>query len=238
MRSVVLAAAIVCIACAQGTTGTDRPTRLLFVGNSLTAANNLPAMVEAVARSSGTRVKTAAVAYPNYSLEDHWNKGDAACQIQRGGWTFVVLQQGPSALPESRESLVAYVRRFDAIIRAAGARTALYMVWPEREREAAFPAVSASYAAAANAVDGVLLPVGDAWRAAWRQNSGLALYGSDGFHPSPLASALAALVVYQRLFTRKAAIPVDWTFSEADREAIRSASVLVFEASGRPEDMR
>ncbi|HSG00735.1 MAG TPA: hypothetical protein VLA20_06370, partial [Vicinamibacterales bacterium] len=140
-----------------------------------------------------------AVTFNNFSLEDHWRQGDARDAIARGGWTTVVLQQGPSALAESLELLVEYTRRFDEQIRRVGATTALYMVWPARARRGDFPAVSASYAEAARRVGGLLLPAGDAWRAAWRLDPTLPLYGPDGFHPSPLGSYLAALVIYASL---------------------------------------
>jgi hypothetical protein len=72
-------------------------------------------------------------------------------------------------------------------------------VWPEEERRSALPDVVASYAAAAEASDAVLLPAGAAWQAAWRRDSALELYGSDGLHPSELGTELAALVVYAGL---------------------------------------
>ena len=175
------------------------PTRLLFIGNSLTYANELPAMVCALARSAGRQAICESVAKPDYGLEEHWNDGEARRVIARG-WDVVVLQQGPSALPESRRLLLAYTRRFDGEIKMAGARTALYMVWPSRARRGDFPGVSQSYAAAANHVKGLLLPAGDAWRAAWATDAGLALYGPDGFHPSPTGTYLAALVIYEQIF--------------------------------------
>jgi hypothetical protein len=175
------------------------PSRILFIGNSLTYANDLPAMVCTLARAAGRAVTCASVARPDVSLEDHWNSGPARATIAEG-WDLVVLQQGPSALPESRTLLVEYVRRFDGLIRKTGARTAVYMVWPSRQRRADAPGVSQSYTAAARAVNGLLLPAGDAWRAAWAVDGGLALYGPDGFHPSPMGSYLAALVIYRQLF--------------------------------------
>ncbi len=119
--------------------------------------------------------------------------------IARGGWSTVVLQQGPSALPESRVLLRAYVQKFDAEIRRVRARTALYMVWPSAARRGDFPHVSESYAGAAALVGGLLFPAGDAWRAAWRRDPRLALYGPDGFHPTPLGSYLAAVVMFHVL---------------------------------------
>jgi hypothetical protein len=175
------------------------PTRILFIGNSLTYANDLPAMVCALARSAGRQATCETVAKPDYGLEEHWNDREARQAIARG-WDVVVLQQGPSALPESRRLLISFARRFDAEITKAGARTALYMVWPSRTRRGDFPGVSQSYAAAARDVKGLLLPAGDAWRAAWAIDAALPLYGPDGFHPSVMGTHLAALVIYEQIF--------------------------------------
>ena len=116
------------------------------------------------------------------------------------GWDVVVLQQGPSARLDSRALLVSYAQRFDAEIRKAGARTALFMVWPAQARRGDFAGVSQSYAVAAKTVNGLLLPAGDAWRAAWAIESRLPLYGPDGFHPSATGTYLSALVIYRQLF--------------------------------------
>jgi hypothetical protein len=180
--------------------GGDGPARVLFIGNSLTEANGLPAMVESLANHDRTtRVTTASVVFGGYSLEDHWNQGSALRRIDEGGWTIVVLQQGPSALPESQQNLREWTARFDQRIRRTGARTALYMVWPESFRPEAFDAVSESYRRAAEDVGGALYPVGEAWREVWRHDPGVALYGPDGFHPTPAATYLAALVITEQV---------------------------------------
>ena len=175
---------------------------MLFIGNSLTEANNLPSMLESLARDAGAPIVTRAVVFGGYSLEDHWNQGTAQRVIAEGGWTIVVLQQGPSALPESQVSLREWTGRFDERIRVIGARTALYMVWPESFRRDAFADVSASYTRAADDVHGMLFPVGEAWLETWRRDSTVDLSGPDGFHPSPTATFLAALVVYQQVTGR------------------------------------
>ena len=83
------------------------------------------------------------------------------------------------------------------------------MVWPSRARRGDFPGVSQSYAAAAKDVKGLLLPAGDAWRAAWAIDPALPLYGPDGFHPSPMGTYLAALVIYEQIFASPPpAVPV------------------------------
>ena len=183
--------------------------RVLFIGNSLTYTHDLPAMVATLARAAGKPMQVESVALPDFGLEEHWQQGDARTAIARGGWTFVVLQQGPSALPESRRILIDYVKRFDKEIKASGAKTALYMVWPSQQRRGDFSGVSQSYRAAASEVGAIVMPVGDAWREAWAKDPKLALYGPDGFHPSPMGTYLAALVIYRQLTgTAPPALPV------------------------------
>jgi hypothetical protein len=174
--------------------------RVLFIGNSLTFANDLPKMVESLARAKDVRVTAEMIAFPDYSLEDHWQRGDGVRAIRRGGWSLVVLQQGPSALHESQVLLREYVKRFDAEIRKAGAKTGVYMVWPSRSRMQDFDGVSASYSAAARDVNGLLFPVGDAWRAAWKRDPSLALYSADGLHPTREGTYLAALMIVTKAF--------------------------------------
>jgi len=191
--------------------------RVLFIGNSLTEANGLPAMVETLSRQGRTPISTGSVVFGGFSLEDHWNQGTAQRRIAEGGWLVVVLQQGPSSLPESQVALRAWTKRFDTVIRASGARTALYMVWPESNRRDAFDAVSRSYTRAAEDVTGMLMPVGEAWRAAWRRDPDVPLYGPDGFHPTPTATYLAALVIYQQITGRTPVGLPAWTEMSADR---------------------
>src|SRR5262245_59998455 len=85
----VLVAAAVATSCGSSSvvpspTGTPPPTRqsgdsrVLFIGNSLTEANGLAAMVETLSREAGgTPISTASVVVGGFSLEDHWNEGTA-----------------------------------------------------------------------------------------------------------------------------------------------------------------
>jgi hypothetical protein len=145
--------------------------RILFVGNSLTAANNMPQMVQALIDSTHSRrFEVHVVMQPGASLDDQWDSGEAARTIQSGKWNIVILQQGPSALPESRVVLVNATRKFARVIRESGATPALYMVWPAAIRLADFDSVRESYVLATRSVEGIFFPAGEAWRAAWRRN--------------------------------------------------------------------
>jgi hypothetical protein len=180
---------------------------ILFVGNSLTYVNDLPLIVEALADSvpgltPAQRLSTAMAAFPDFALEDHWANGTAVRAIDQGKWSVVVLQQGSSALDESRVNLREWTKKFDEKIRARGARTAMYAVWPFATRQFDFDRVNESYTLAATDVNGMLFPVGEAWRAAWRRDPNMALYAADGLHPSVRGSYVGGLVIASMLLDR------------------------------------
>jgi hypothetical protein len=199
---------------------------VLFIGNSLTSTNDIPGLVAGLGDiSGGPQVRVSEVSFGNFSLEDHWNQGDALEAIDRGGWEYVVMQQGPSTLPESRQNLVEWAGRFAERIRAVGAHPAIYMVWPSNGD---FDGVSASYTAAAQAVNGMLIPAGEAFRSIDRDRPEIVIFQGDHFHPTQAGSYLAALVIYGQLSDREVAgvtlrRPVSW-LSQSEATALESAA--------------
>ena len=181
----------------------ENALNVLFIGNSLTYWNDLPAIVAALADSAKVKpLSWVQVAFPDFALEDHWAEGSALRALRSRVWDVVVLQQGPSSLPENRANLIEWSKRFDVEIRKAGGRPALYMVWPQINRQQDFDNASVSYQLAAESVQGMLFPVGEAWRAAWRRSSTLPLYSGDGLHPNVNGSYIAALVMFQLLYDK------------------------------------
>jgi hypothetical protein len=173
--------------------------RVLFLGNSLTAVNDLPRLVQAMAASAGIRLDVAAISPGGFALEDHWNDGQAQQALAGKHWDWVVLQQGPSTRPESQTNLKEWAVRWADEARRHGAKTALYMVWPFRAQKDGFRLVSHSYRSAARASKARILPAGEAWQEALRQDPNLPLYQDDGLHPTAAGSYLAALVITERL---------------------------------------
>ena len=179
-----------------------QPVRVLFIGNSLTYSHRLPDMVRGLAGAAGEAPPVVEdVALPDYSLEDHWNDGRAARAIRGGCWNYVVLQQGPSSLPESRVLLLDYAARFDGLVREQSGRSALFSVWPAYSRRADFDRAIESYALAAAEVNGLMLPAATAWLEAWERDPELQFY-QDDLHPTQTGTYLAALVIASRLYGR------------------------------------
>lgn len=193
-----------------GCTNTSEPqqlpkpkTRVLFIGNSLTYTNNLPAILQGMAAAAGAEPLTyRMIAYGGFSLEEHWATQESHTSIATDKWDVVVLQQGSSALADGRKHLLEFSGKYAGEIRSAGSVPALYSVWPPEGYRHLFDAVRESYGNAAAAADAMLFPVGEAWRAAWRRDSTIRFYSSDSVHPTPAGSYLAALVMFQQLYGR------------------------------------
>jgi hypothetical protein len=205
-RTFLIAAAAVLAAAplvAQRTRAVSRlepPVRILFVGNSLTAQNDLPALVCRLAGVSGRAATCESVVGGGLAIEDHLARGIVQQRLAEQTWSFVVLQQGPSALESSRINLREHAMKIAPAIRSAGATPVLYAVWPSKARSRDFPRVSESYRLAANDINGLFAPAGDAWLEAWRLDPSIRLYDSDDFHPSLAGSYLAALVIHRAIF--------------------------------------
>lgn len=171
---------------------------VLFVGNSLTSTNDLPAMVAEIATSAGATWLVRSRTAPGFSLEDHWRAGGEEA-VRSAAADFVVLQQGPSSLPGSAEHLARWSAEYARVTRERGGRPVLLMVWPSRARWDALGAVRAAYAGAAAEVDGVLAPAGSVWGRLLAADPAMPLTLPDGFHPSRLGTFAAALTLYGSL---------------------------------------
>jgi hypothetical protein len=230
----------------SGCLGTQSTTPLpaggihvLFVGNSLTYENDLPGTVAILGALVGDTIRVASAVGPDLALIDHLNGGsNAVAQIALGGWKYVVLQEGPSSLAVNRDSLTLWTKMFDPYIKAAGGQTALFMVWPSSDRLAFFDDVRLSYQQAAQSVGGVFMPAGEAWLAAWASDSTLALYSSDGYHPTPMGTYLAALVIYERVTGHDARQLPARAFAGGSQLTLAESTVRLLQAAAHTADQQ
>lgn len=176
-----------------------QPLRLLFIGNSLTNSNDMPKLVEElIVHAKLPRPEVESFTMPGASLGDHWTLQDRKERILAGKWNYVILQQGPSSLLESRKELLRDMETAKPWLKESGAKAAMFMVWPDTTRKRFFPQVRDSYAQAAKSVDGVLLPAGLALQKVMADDPALSLF-NDGLHPTPIGSYLAGMVIASRL---------------------------------------
>lgn len=186
--------------CEIKNTDIDSATTLLFVGNSLTYTNNLPALVETFAKKKGRKIKTIMLAYPDYALEDHWNEGKLQQLMATEHIDYVIVQQGPSSQQEGRKLLLDYGARIKTLCDTHHARLAFFMVWPAVANFGTFDAVIKNYSDAATQTNSILCAVGKTWKENCISNSDYSWYGPDRFHPSPKGSEVAAEIIYRSLF--------------------------------------
>jgi hypothetical protein len=170
--------------------------RLLFVGNSYTARNDLPRIVAALggAASPPLDVQTKAITAGGASLRRHWNGTLARPAIAQRNVDVVVLQEQSTLPIKNPTRYHENVRLFDGAIRAAGARTALYLTWSRRDAPQTQAKLDEAVEAIAAERAATIVPVGRAWHAALRAYPEIALYTDDGSHPTPAGSYLAGCV--------------------------------------------
>ncbi|HEY6437874.1 MAG TPA: SGNH/GDSL hydrolase family protein [Ignavibacteriaceae bacterium] len=186
--------------CEKKTVVSDSVKSILFIGNSLTYSNDLPAMVVALAKEKGIELKTETLAFPNYGLEDHWNIGSLQQLIASKTFDFVILQQGPSSQSEGRAMLLDYGARIKALCDNTKTRVAFFMVWPAFANIHTFDGVIKNYSDAASATNSLLCPVGAVWKKHFEDTKDYSYYGPDLFHPSQKGTKIAAEVIVEALF--------------------------------------
>lgn len=175
-------------------------TKILFVGNSLTYTNDLPALVSALGSNKGHLIENEVLAKPNYALEDHWQEGCLQTMIESGFFDFVVIQQGPSSQTDGATSLLEFGNRIKELCDAHDTKLAYFMVWPARVYYYTFPGVISNYTNAANSTHSILCPVGLIWKNYQDRTGDFSYYGPDDFHPSMAGSQVAAEIIYKALF--------------------------------------
>jgi hypothetical protein len=173
---------------------------VLFIGNSFTARNNLPALVAQLAAAAGQRLDHKLINQGGASLRMHWNKGEAQKAIATKKFEFVVLQEQSTLPVKNAARMRENILLFDQAIKAAGAKTALYMTWARRNAPDSQKAITDAYTSAARETGATLIPAGLAWEKFLARHDKPILHDRDNSHPTLAGSYLAACVAVAVLF--------------------------------------
>jgi hypothetical protein len=175
--------------------------KVLFIGNSFTARNDLPGLIASLAAAQGKTLEHRLISAGGASLRTHWNAGEALKAIQSGGeYDHVVLQEQSTLPVKNAKRMHENVRLFDEAIKSAGARTVLYMTWARRHAPESQRAIADAYASIGREIEATVVPVGLAWQAFLRAHRRPALHDRDQSHPTLAGSYLAACVFLAVLF--------------------------------------
>lgn len=185
-------------------------SHILFLGNSYTFFNRMPAMVKAMADSRGLRPDVHMHAAPAASLQSHWNGGSARKKLEGTAWDFVILQDQSATPVVAPERTMEFGGKWCARVRSAHGMPVLFLTWgrkgasggPEPQEQ---KALLDAYLDLARREKAAVAPVGIAWENCLKRHPGIPLYQADGRHPTAEGSYLAACVMYCTLFGKSPA---------------------------------
>ncbi len=182
----------------------DTPLRVLFIGNSFTYANDLPAIFEGIAkdRQPGKKLHVLTAAQGGYALWQHAADNTTKNALMRGGpWDLVVLQdQSNMPLQESSSQVMdEWCVWFDKWIRSNHARTVLLMTWCDLNRPEDQVAISRVYRDIGLKLNALVIPAGELMLEVTQKEPEIALYDADGHHPGPNGSYLVACLLCNML---------------------------------------
>lgn len=198
--------------------------KILFLGNSYTAANNLPMLVSELAKSLGDTVYYDSNTPGGSRLMNHATNTTTLSKINSEDWDFVIIQaqsQEPSLEPGIlEEEVFPYAEILNDSIKANNicTETVFYMTWGRKYGDQQncdeWPPVcnylgmqerlASGYVLMAENNNATVAPVGLAWKQSMDNDpdSLINLYSGDNSHPSVAGSYLTACVMYATMFQK------------------------------------
>lgn len=190
----------------------DSCLRILFIGNSYTFVNNLPATLTELAESGGHQIETGMAAEGGMTLTNHVDSADTTSQISSSQWDFIVLQeqsQIPSVKQFRLNQMYPAARVLVQEIENTGAIPLFFIPWAHRD---GWPEngmqtymemqgqIERGYFDIANELGAPMAPVGFTWAVVIKEHPEISLWQADGSHPTKEGTYLAASVFYAVFF--------------------------------------
>jgi hypothetical protein len=217
LRFLTLAFALLIL---DATNGEAAGVSVLFVGNSLTQANDLPGVFKRFAAESSLHadVEVRSLTPGGATFYDHWKRGEAAARLRERSPNILILQ-GQSVEPVlAPQNFSYYAGLLKAEADRVGAKTVLFSTWARPAGDPYYndrtsggsPAVmqtrlNSAYTLLAQNTGARLAPVGLAWEHAQQIAPEIKLL--DGTqHPSAAGTFLAAAVLFRVVFNSSASI--------------------------------
>ncbi len=212
--------------------------RVLFIGNSFTYYNEMPAMFSLLANDADFGVGTASVVKGGWYLsrfadpEDEMGKALRAF-YPRHRWDDIVLQDQSLNPAVNREGFLQAVR--DLRVLMPEGRFVFYQTWAYEYDSAKLAATGLSYEQmrvglrdayrqAAEETGGLCVPVGDGFGLYRERFPQFSLYRPDSFHPNLAGSYMAACMFLACLSGKRALTDLPVEHLDARRaETVRDA---------------
>ncbi|MEN8225841.1 MAG: DUF4886 domain-containing protein, partial [Bacteroidota bacterium] len=206
---------------------TAQETKVMFIGNSYTGANNLPNTFKELALSAGDSVFVDGSVIGGYTLgypgQAHLTNPSTIEMIQRGYWDFVILQE------QSQMPTIPYYRdgytypaaaALNTIVQEnnACAQTVFFMTWGRKmggqqcigsycspvfvDYFHMQDSLETAYMNMTLTNDAMCAPVGISWSNSIANGDPIELFDTDGAHPSLAGTYLAACTFYAAIFLK------------------------------------
>lgn len=186
---------------------------ILFIGNSFTYYNDMPAVFESMAQMSQIDASVKSVTFGGYYLHQHIQPGsEARKMLETNKWDYVVIQEQSINPLTDYADFRSSADTLASLARECGAEVVLYQTWAYENGSAKIKDTGLSYSKmnselkkaymrAAKSCGAKRAPVGSAFYRVFKKHPGIALYDSrDGYHPSAAGSYLAACVIFYSIF--------------------------------------
>lgn len=213
--------------------------KILFIGNSYTYYNDLPAIFSALCEENGQSVDTASVTKGGWKLHQYLDVENEYAEALRAHLPEefdVIFLQEQSLLPVLEpDAFRDGVRRIKEAFGAHAKRVILYVTWGRKEgakaleehgltRESMTEGLAQAYEAAARDFGCDFSPVGKAFLRMKVLAPEIDLYHPDLTHPSRTGSCLAALVHYKTVFGALPKHIASLALSEEESRALLTAA--------------
>ncbi|MBE6715263.1 MAG: hypothetical protein E7575_08355 [Ruminococcaceae bacterium] len=190
--------------------------KILFIGNSYTFYNDMPAMFEKLANANGHDVSVFSVTKGGRKLIAYKDNEDPVTQklddLLKGHHFDVCFIQEQSVLPAA--DFQAFMDGVDFVVEKVknfAEKLILYATWGRKDgcpkleehnwtTESMTKLLSDAYSKAARSHGAIISPVGDNFLKITTKHPEIDLYNADLSHPSYLGSCLAALTHYFTVF--------------------------------------
>jgi len=177
----------------------DHTVRILYIGNSFTARNDLPDIVRQLAGGRSITIEHELISAGGASLRRHLNAGTTD-KIRGAAWDFVVLQEQSTLPVKDRKRFHENVREYVTAAAGAGAKLALYMTWARKTDPDNQALLTEAYNEIGKELGAIIVPAGVAWELMLAKHEKPVLHDKDGSHPSLAGSYLAACTFMPTLF--------------------------------------
>ncbi len=203
-RSVLLIAACSALTAAHG----QDTVTVYWIGNSLTATNNVPDTTAAMVNRGSSQQQTFIGSFDEsyiwgQTLSYHWHNSYDSNQISESQYNYVVLQD---FVPYNQDTVFCYYRKFTQVVQNHGGTPVVACIWPSYGSSSnQWNYFISLFDRVADSCRAAFAPLAVAWRNVLTEKPDYPLYvhaydTTDIWHPSTYGSYLCDCVYYH-IFT-------------------------------------